>query len=80
MATGVVGGGGANVIAADADKVESATLAAVMVTVSPLDIFTGAVYKPEVLTEPAPTGLIVHFTAALFVLFTFAVNCCDWLA
>jgi len=38
----------------------------------------GAVYKPDVLIEPIPTGIVDHVTALLTVFVTIAVSCAVW--
>lgn len=69
-----------NVSVADDDFVGSATLVAVKVTVFPVGIVDGAVYKPPV-TEPEeePDGLKVQVRLWLLVPVTVGVKPCDWL-
>jgi len=55
-----------------------ATLVAVTVTVVELLMLAGAVYRPDALTVPVPTGLIVQLTDALLVFVTVAFSCCVW--
>ena len=61
-----------------ADWVGSAWLVAVMLIVSCAVTVAGAVYRPAVLTSPAPAGLTVHVTAVLVVLARLAVISCVW--
>jgi hypothetical protein len=70
--------GGFNVMVADEDTVVSARLVAVTVTVCAVAMVAGAVYRPEVLIEPTPTGLLDQVTALLAVLVTVAVSCAVW--
>src|ERR1700731_3496588 len=67
-----------SVIVVDEDAVVSARLVAVAVTVCAVVMVAGAVYRPDVLIEPTPTGLIDHVTALLAVLATFALSCAVW--
>ena len=48
------------------------------ITVCCAPTVVGAVYSPDTLIVPVPTGLIVQVTAVLLVLATLAANCCVW--
>src|SRR5881397_1699533 len=67
---------GARFTVAVPNRVLSATLVAVTVTVCALDIVDGAVYSPFTIVPVC--GFIDHVTAVLLVPVTAAVNCCDW--
>lgn len=69
---------GSSVNVAEEDAVGSARLVAVTVTFCAVVMAVGAVYRPEVLIGPTPTGLIDHVTALLAVLVTVAVSCTVW--
>jgi len=69
---------GSSVIVADEDAVVFARLVAVAVTVCVVVMVAGAVYRPDVLIEPTPIGLIDHVTAWLAALVTVAVSCVIW--
>jgi hypothetical protein len=69
---------GSSVIVADEDAVVSARLVAVTVTVCAVVMVVGAVYRPDVLIVPIPTGLTDHVTALLAALATVAVSCVVW--
>jgi hypothetical protein len=62
----------------DEDVVASARLVAATVTVCAVVMVAGAEYRPDVLIDPIPTGLIDHVTALLAVLVTVAVSCAVW--
>ena len=66
---------GTSVIADDKDAVVSARLVAVIVAACAVVTVAGAVYSPDVLIEPSPSGLIDQVTAWLAVLLTLAVSC-----
>src|SRR5271170_4046345 len=68
--------GGTRVTIDAACLVGSPTLVAITLTVCPLAIDAGAVYKPDELTEPT-LGLIDHVTEVLPIPVTVGVNCCD---
>src|SRR6266852_1310134 len=70
---------GFNETLALADLFESAALVAVRVTVCAAGMEAGAVYSPDDVTEPVPTGLTVQVTAVFDEPVTMAVNCCVWL-
>src|SRR5450756_1378881 len=70
--------GGCSVIVVDEDAVVSARLVAVTVTVSAAVMIAGAVYRPDAVIEPNPTGLIDHVTPLLAVLVTIGVSCAVW--
>ena len=67
-----------SVIVVDEDAVVSERLVAVIVTVCAVVMVAGAVYRPNMLTEPTPAGLSDHVTALLSVLVTVAVSCAVW--
>jgi hypothetical protein len=69
---------GSSVIVVDEDAFVSARLVATTVTVCAVAMVAGAAYKPDVLIEPIPTGLIDHITALLAALVTVAVSCAVW--
>jgi len=70
--------GDSSTIGVDEDAVVSARLVAVTVTVCAVVMVAGAVYRPDVLIDPTPTGLIDQVTALLVVLVTVAVSCAVW--
>jgi hypothetical protein len=69
---------GSSVIVVDEDAFVSARLVATTVTVCAVAMVAGAAYKPDVLIEPIPTGLIDHVTALLAVLVTVTVSWAVW--
>ena len=69
---------GSSVIVVDEEAVVSARLVAVTVRVCAVVMVAGAVYRPDGLIEPAPTGLVDHVTALSGVLVTVAVSCAVW--
>jgi hypothetical protein len=66
---------GSSVIVVDENAVGSDRLVAVTVTVCAEVMIAGAVYRPDVLIEPTPVGLIDQVTALLAALITAAVSC-----
>jgi hypothetical protein len=70
---------GSKVTVADADLVPSAWLVAVSVTVCCAVMPAGAAYRPLLLIDPVPAGLIDQVTAVLLVFVTLAENCWVWL-
>lgn len=59
-----------------ADRLGSAWLVAVIVTVCCVAILAGAVYRPAALSVPAPIGLIDQVTPGVQPPITEAENCC----